>query len=229
MPRTARAVEAGAIYHVLNRGNGRMRLFHKDADYAAFVKILAEALKRYPVDLLTYCLMPNHWHLVLRPRDDRALAGFMGWVSVTHVRRHHEHYHTRGGGHLYQGRFKSFPVQDDGHFLTLCRYVEANALRAGVVKSAESWPWSGLWQRLNRVGDPWLSRWPAERGAHWARLVNASLPEAELENLRQCVIRGRPWGEGSWVRETAERLDLGFTLREVGRPKKSTKISDVPF
>ena len=144
MPRTARAIEAGLVYHVLNRGNGRMRLFHKDEDFAAFERVLAEGLERYPFDLLTYCLMSSHWHLVLAPRTNEALGRLMGWVGVTHVRRHHEHYPTRGGGHLYQGRFKSFPVQDDVHFLTVCRYVEANALRAGLVKRAEDWPWGGL-------------------------------------------------------------------------------------
>ena len=126
MPRTARVAPGGYVFHVLNRGNGRMNLFHKDADFFAFERILAEGIKRYPVDLLSYCLMTNHWHLVLRPRADDGLGRLMGWVCVTHVRRHHEHYHSRGGGHLYQGRFKSFPVQEDRHFLMLCRYVEAN-------------------------------------------------------------------------------------------------------
>ena len=118
------------IYHVLNRGNGRMRIFHKAGDFAAFERVLAQGLRRYPVELFTYCVMSSHWHLVVRPKTDAALGRLMGWVGVTHVRRHHEHYHTRGGGHLYQGRFKSFPVEEDDYFLTLCRYVEANALRA---------------------------------------------------------------------------------------------------
>jgi putative transposase len=166
--------------------------------------------------------MPNHWHLVLRPREEGALAKFMGWIGVTHVRRHHEHYHTRGGGHLYQGRFKSFPVQDDGHFLTLCRYVEANALRARMVSAAQAWPWSGLWQRLNRVSDPWLTRWPVDRPSNWTALVNSSLRELELNQVRQCVVRGRPWGEPSWVQSTAERMGLKFTLRDAGRPRKKT-------
>src|SRR3990172_1302017 len=121
MPRSARAIEAGLVYHVLNRGNGRMCLFHKDDDFAAFEKVIGQGLARCPVDLFTYCLMTNHWHLMVRPRTDDALARLMAWVGVTHVRRHHEHYHPRGGGHLYQGRYKSFPVQDDEHFLTVCR------------------------------------------------------------------------------------------------------------
>ena len=116
-----------------------MRLFHKAADYQAFERVLAEGLDRYPVELLTYCLMPNHWHLVVRPRTSEALGRWMGWIGVTHVRRHHAHYHRRGAGHLYQGRFKSFPVSSDEHFLTLCRYVEANPFRVTVVERAEDW------------------------------------------------------------------------------------------
>jgi putative transposase len=221
MPRTARAVEAGLVYHVINRGNGRMLLFHKPADFTAFEGVLAEGLDLYPVDLLTYCLMDNHWHLVLRPRTDEALGRFMGWVGVTHVRRHHEHYHTRGGGHLYQGRFKSFPVQDDVHFLTLCRYVEANALRAGLVERAEDWVWGGLYARRHRGKPLRLSEWPVGRPSNWTTTVNEAIEEKDLERLRASVNRGRPWGEDSWVDKTARRLGLMFTLRKAGRPRKS--------
>lgn len=171
MPRTARSSEAGLIYHLLNRGNGRMRLFHKPGDYEAFEQVLAEGLDRYPVELLTYCVMPNHWHLVVRPGTDDALGHWMGWVGVTHVRRHHEHYQTRGGGHLYQGRFKSFPVAADDYFLALCRYVEANPLRAGLVERAEQWQWSGLWRRMHGSGQLRLSSWPVkhrEIGSRWS-------------------------------------------------------------
>jgi len=220
MPRTARAVEANMVYHVLNRGNGGMRLFHKPGDYEAFEKVLAEASERFPVELLTYCLMPNHWHLVVRPKTGEALGQWMGWVGVTHVRRHHEHYHTRGGGHLYQGRFKSLPVAEDEHFLTLCRYVEANALRAGLVKRAEQWQWSGLWRRRHRAGGLPLSPWPVERARGWVEWVNAAMAEQQLDALRACVQRGRPFGSAAWVATTAARLGLGFTLRGPGRPRK---------
>lgn len=221
MPRTARAIEANMVYHVLNRGNGRMRLFHKPDDYQAFENVLAEGLERYAVELLTYCLMPNHWHLVVRPKTDNALAQWMGWVGVTHVRRHHQHYHSRGGGHLYQGRFKSFPVAEDEYFLTLCRYVEANALRAKLVERAEQWPWSGLWRRLHRVGGLRLSPWPVDRPRDWTEWVNAAMPEEQLEALRGCVQRGRPLGSADWVKDIAGRLGLGFTLRGPGRPRKA--------
>jgi putative transposase len=224
MPRTARAIQAGLIYHVLNRGNGRMGLFHKDADFAAFERVLGAGLERYPVDLLTYCLMGNHWHLVLRPRTGEALGRLLGWVGVTHVRRHHEHYHSRGGGHLYQGRFKSFPIQDDRHFLTVCRYVEANALRAGLTGRAEDWPWGGLRARRRGGGKPFeLSRWPVDRPPNWVKLVNEALPEAALAGVRLSVARGRPYGSEQWVKRAADRLGLGFTLRGPGRPRRDNQ------
>jgi putative transposase len=223
MPRTARSTEAGTIYHVLNRGNGRLRIFHKPGDYKAFEDVLAEGLARYAVKLLTYCLMPNHWHLVVRPGTDEALGRWMGWVGVTHVRRHHEHYHTRGGGHLYQGRFKSFPVAEDEYFLTLCCYVEANPLRAGLVDRAEQWQWSGLWQRAHGSSELRLSPWPVERPRNWVALVNRGLNEEQMQTIRTSVQRGRPLGPEAWVRRTAFRLRLDFTLRSPGRPRKYTQ------
>ncbi len=198
-----------------------MRLFHKAGDYEAFERVLGEGLERYPVELFTYCVMPNHWHLVVRPKTDEALGRWMGWVGVTHVRRHHEHYQTRGAGHLYQGRFKSFPVAEDDYFLALCRYVEANPLRAGLVERAEQWQWSGMWRRAHRSGQLPLSSWPVERPHRWVAWVNRVFDEEQLEGIRICVQRGRPLGPEHWMRRTAARLGLDFTLRGPGRPRKT--------
>ena len=124
------------MFHVINRGNGRMTIFDDESDYAAFERVMAETMERKPMRLLAYCLMPNHWHLVLRPRKDGDLGRFMQRLTVTHVRRWHEHRHTAGEGHLYQGTYKSFLVAQDEHYLSVCRYVERNALRAGLVPRA---------------------------------------------------------------------------------------------
>ncbi len=220
MPRTSRAVEGGGIYHVLNRGNGRMRIFHKSEDYQAFCKLLVEARKRSAaVDVLAICLMPNHWHLVVRPKEERDLAVFMRWLCTAHVCRHHAHYHS-AGGHLYQGRYKSFPVQDDLHLLTVLRYVEANALRGGLAQRAGQWPWSSDALRATKQGRELLCDWPVDRPRNWNRLLEEKLAEKELARIRTSVVRGRPYGSESWVQKTAERLGLAFSLRPRGRPRK---------
>jgi putative transposase len=217
-------VVPGGYYHLLNRGNGRRELFHKDGDYLGFLQVLAEGLERYPADLLCYCLMSNHWHLVLRPRTAAALADLMRWVGVTHVRRHHQHYHRRGGGHLYQGRYKSFPIQDDLHFLTVCRYVEANPLRAKLVEKAEAWPWCSLAQRpgggpVAALKPPLvLADWPVDRPRDWLAKVNRPMDKEQLKQLQESVNRGRPFGDERWVARTAALLGLGNTLRGPGRP-----------
>src|SRR5271163_2764361 len=145
MGRAKRAADGGLIYHVLNRANGRLRIFDDAADFEAFERILEEAVKRTGTDLLAFCLMPNHWHLVVKPNQDGELSRFVGWLTLTHTQRWHAHRHSAGTGHVYQGRFKSFPIQDDTHFLTVCRYVERNALRANLAARAEEWRWGSLW------------------------------------------------------------------------------------
>lgn len=138
MGRPRRAADGGLIYHVLNRANARLMVFEKEKDYAAWEQVLGEAAARSGTRLLAYCVMPNHWHLVVWPHKDGELSAFTGWLTLTHTQRWHAHRGSRGTGHLYQGRFKSFPVQDDEHFFTVCRYVERNALRANLVARAEA-------------------------------------------------------------------------------------------
>lgn len=146
MARTARASVGGLCYHVLNWGNGRAEVFPKEGDFAAFVELMAQANERVPMRILGYALLPNHFHLVLWPRDDGDLSRWMQWLLTTHVRRYHRHYH--GSGHVWQGRFKAFPIQQDHHLLTVLRYVERNPLRAKLVRRAERWAWSSLAWRV---------------------------------------------------------------------------------
>ena len=138
MPRRPRVATGGLVYHVLNRRVGRLPLFEQEPDYAAFERILEEAIARSGIRLSAYCLMPNHWHLLLWPRHDDQLSETLRWLTVTHTQRWHAAHRTAGTGPLYQGRFKSFPVETDDHFLTVARYVERNALRARLVRRAEN-------------------------------------------------------------------------------------------
>ena len=221
MPRRPRRASGGIVYHVMNRRVGRLRLFDREGDYAAFEKVLVEAADRYPTKLLAYSLMSTHWHMVLLPVRDGELSEFMHWLTGTHTQRWHAHRHTCGTGPLYQGRFKSFPVQTDDHFLTVVRYVERNPVRAGLVHSAADWEWSSLWRRRrhNKVDRALLSDWPVARPGGWTRFVDAPQTDAELEALRQCVRRGRPYGSETWTVRLTRRLGLEHTLRARGRPR----------
>ena len=209
-------------YHVINRGNGRRQVFRKDGDYQAFLKALAHAWVEIEVPVLGYCLMPNHFHLVVWPQADGDLSRWMHWVQNTHVRRYHQHYHS--SGHIWQGRFRAFPIQDDQHLLTVLRYVERNPLRANLVARAEQWLWSSAryWDNAASRAN-YLVPGPVPRPRDWLKWVNQPVTAGEVEALRQCVQRGRPFGDVAWVARTAKDLDLGSTLRPRGRPRKAAK------
>jgi putative transposase len=211
------------IFHVLNRANNRDPMFATDADYLAFLRVLRDVQEKKPMRVLAYCLMPNHWHLILWPQRDGQLAAFLQAVTTTHVRRWRLFRQSVGQGHLYQGTYKSFPVQDDEHFYAVCRYVERNALRANLVDRADDWRWGSLWQRCQRsIGEdyPLIGDWPVPRPRAWTALVNRAQTDAELNAVRTSLHRGRPFGSESWQKRTAKRLGLESTFRPRGRPKK---------
>ncbi|HXY33921.1 MAG TPA: transposase [Planctomycetaceae bacterium] len=224
MPRRPRIAPGGLVYHCLNRTVARLALFEKDADYAAFERVLEEAAQKHPTRILAYCVMPNHWHLVLWPRHEGELTEFLRWLTHTHTMRWHAHFHTSGSGHLYQGRFKAFPIQADDHFYSLTRYVERNALRANLVARAEEWRWTSLWRRLSGSDElkSLLHPWPLPMPRDWLATVNRPQSESELKAVRQSVNRGTPFGTEQWQARTAKSLGLEWTLRARGRPRKST-------
>jgi len=222
MARTARASVGGICYHVINRGNGRQEVFHKDEDYQAFVNLIAQACERLPLRVLAYCLLPNHFHLVLWPKGDGDLSRWMQWLMTSHVRRYHRHYH--GSGHVWQGRFKAFPIQQDEHLLTVLRYVERNPLRCNLVKRAEQWSWSSASARGGQQpASDFLHCGPVERGRNWLQFVNRPQTEAEMASLCKCIERGTPYGTATWQRIIAKKLGLESSLRPRGRPKKHLK------
>ncbi len=218
MPRRLRVSIGGYVFHVLNRAVGRTRIFRKQRDFEAFEEVLAEAKQWTPMRVLGWCVMPNHWHLVLWPRRDGDLSEFMRWLTVTHTRRWHAAHRTAGSGPLYQGRFKSFPIQEDDHFWTVLRYVERNPLRANLVRAAEAWRWSSLWYRVQGRAADLLDDGPLALPRRWLQHVQQPQTDAELEALRRSVVRGCPFGEDSWQQRIAQRLGLESTLRPRGRP-----------
>lgn len=218
MPYRRRIGTAGVIFHVLNRGVRRLRLFDQPGDYKAFLKVFGEAQERIPLRCLAYCLMPNHFHLVLWPTTDAELSAFMAWVTTTHSKRWHARQGTSGTGHVYQGRYKAFPVSTDIHFLRLCRYVERNALRAGLVTRAEDWPWSSLAQRAGPLSPISLVEWPVARPPDWNDLVQLDV-DYETRELRQAVSRSSPYGPEDWRVRISGQLGLSPSMAVIGRPR----------
>jgi putative transposase len=202
----------GHAYHILNRGNGGVPVFHKDGDYAAFLGLLATAKRKFSVKVFGVCLMPNHFHLVLQPTTEATLSRFMQWWMTSHVRRYHQHY--RSHGHVWQGRFKSFPIQQDGHLLTAIRYVLRNPVRAGLVEHAMDWPWSSL--RFPHLRDPI----PLDTPSEWLQWIDQPVFDHELTTLRRCVNRQQPFRAEEWQVTIAAALGLESTLRRQGRPLK---------
>lgn len=216
-------------------------IFQKDGDFEAFEAVLAEAVERSNgrVQLLAYCVMGNHWHLVVRTTTDGALSPFMKWLTLTHTQRYQVAHQHVGYGPVYQGRFKSFIIESGEHLLQVCRYVERNAARASLVERAEDWRWSSLWwwrnpNKANAATEPGqpelvLSPWPIKdlgtpmadgsgRPRQWLRVVNTPQNEVELDALRHAVKKSRPYGGDRWSARIITKHDLTSTTRGRGRP-----------
>ena len=201
-----------------------MTVFHKDGDYIAFLKLLKQASHRIPMRILSYCLMPNHFHLVLWPKGDGDLSKWMQWLTTSHVRRYHRHYNS--SGHVWQGRFKSFPIQSDEHLLTVMRYVERNPVRAKTipVRKAQNWHWSSVGKpHQDAEVRPKISSGPVERPEPWLDWVNRPTTDDELQAMSTCIARGQPYGNEKWQQRTAKKLGLESSLRPRGRPRKLQK------
>lgn len=222
MPRINRVAVADTVYHVLNRSNGRVRIFNKDDDYRHFESLLQEGKDMVGMRILAYCIMPNHWHLVLYPERDAVMGEFMRWVTTTHVRQYRIRTESIGHGHLYQGTYKSFPVASDRYLQQLILYVEQNPLRAKLVQRAEDWHWSSLWRREkgSTKDTKLLSPLPTDLPRNYLKLVNNELEEESLVSLRRSAAKGAPFGPDAWVSEMADRFKMGSTLRDPGRPKR---------
>jgi putative transposase len=196
-----------------------MRLFDRSGDYALFLDLFRQTQQLFPIRCLAYCLMPNHFHLVLWPRYDGEMSTFMFRFTTTHSKRWHMAHGSNGTGAVYQGRFKSFPVCLDDHFFCVCRYVERNAVRAGLAERAVEWPWSSAAQRNRGRGPVYLSDWPLSRPADWDQFVDSTEPAEEIRRLRAALIRSAPFGPEPWRTHVARDLSLEKSVAAIGRPR----------
>lgn len=226
MPRPLRPIDDGLIYHVINRGNNRQDVFRKEEDFQAFLRVLTELKARKPFELYGYCLMSNHFHLLLKPTG-ASISRIVQSLLVSHTQRYHKHY--RSGGHVWQGRFKSPVIQNGEHLLTVLRYIESNPLRAALVMRADEHPWSSFRCHGNGEADELvdplvnyqeLSPYARIRQRKWTEKVHWPLEEAMLARIRRSTATGLPLGEEAWVKRLAKRLNLDLSIRPRGRPRK---------
>ena len=224
MGRPERTDVGGYVYHVLNRANARMAIFNSDQDYQGFEIILFEAVEKFKMRLVVYTLMPNHFHLVLYPKYDGEIKKFMHWLTLTHTQRWHATTKTIGHGHVYQGRYKSFLVEEDFHLWTLLVYVERNPLRAKLIKSLGDWKWSSYYKRLH--GTALQKKLLATNSITWPdnyeKLLASAEEKNDMEVIRNSVNRGKPYGSESWTNRVLKKFGLEITERKRGRPKKGS-------
>ena len=211
------------IYHVMNRAAKRVQLFDANSDYIAVEGLLLKAKMATGIRLLDYCIMPNHFHFILWPKAASQMSQFMRRFTGAHAQFWQTAKCSTGSGAVYQGRYKAIPVQTGQHFYNVCRYVERNPLRAGLVTRAEEWPWSGLWRRLHGEHVDLLDPWPIPCPHDWLQTLNAPAEASDVENVQSAIRRGIPLGDPDWIEKTAEAVGLKSRLRPPGRPTRTPR------
>jgi len=222
MSRAPRVDVGGEVYHIINRTNGRVKIFNTKEDYQHFENLLKEAKKLVDMRIIAYTIMPNHWHLVLYPKKDGDLSVFMQWLTLTHTQQYHVRKNTVGYGHVYQGRYKSFLVSKDNYLLQLIRYVEQNSLRAKLVQKAEDWRWGSAWKRCESRDINFLSDCPINLPSNYKSWLNHVDKGDDFEEIRFSVEKSRPFGTMEWTSKMVEKFNLVSTTRKGGRPKNGT-------
>jgi len=182
------------IYHVINRSNGRVKIFHTDEDYQDFEYLLSEIKETFDMRILGYVLMPNHWHLILYPRKDKDLSKALHWLCTSHANRYHARKRTIGNGHLYQGRYKSFLIQTDTHLLSVLKYVERNPVRAKLCKAVTGWRWGSARYRGSNQKQKLLTDLPIDLPKDYQAWVSIPETAESLKEVRHSVEKGVPFG-----------------------------------
>jgi len=230
MARLARVIALDVAHHVTQRGNARGYILNFDADREVYLGLLRENLERHQADLIGYCLMSNHVHLVMVPRQANALA-----KALKHVHGRYAAYWNAthcSSGHVWQGRYYSCPL-DQPHLWQALRYTELNPVRAGLVAAAESWAWSSAavhCATANEEGwltmQPWAQQWNA---CSWRDYLKAGAPESEAQSVRQCTHTGRPLGSEEFVSEMERKTGRLLAPGKGGRPAQVTGSSQTEF
>jgi len=188
MPRPLRFLPAGSVHHIVNRGNDKRILFESTRDFEEFLFLMAMAKARAMIRIVAYCLMRNHWHLVLWPSAEGQVEEFQHWLTTTHAIRRRRITCTIGQGHIYQDRYRAFGIWSEAYYFNVVRYVEQNPLRAGLVTAAENWRWSSVSERIRRSRGL-LDEGPAPLPSDWSTLVNQRLPLSTVDEIRKSLLK----------------------------------------
>ena len=186
MPRPLRFLPAGAVDHIVNRGNDKRTLFESPRDYEEFLRLMAWAKHRANIRIPAYILIRNHWHFVLWQSAERQIETFQHLLTTTHAVRWRRRTETIGQGHVYQDRYRAFGIWGDLHYLNVVSYVEGNALRAGLVKSAADWRWSSLYERHGH-GRGIVDEGPTPLPNEWLKVVDSCLSQEVLNEIRNSL------------------------------------------
>jgi putative transposase len=221
MARTPRLDVGGNYYHIINRANARLQIFNNKEDYELFEDVLHDAWDIYQSNILAYCVMPNHFHIVIKTSLDGEMSQFMKWFTQTHASRWHAKNKTHGSGSLYQGRYKSFIIQDNQYLFTVLRYVERNPLAAKLVTNPLDWKYSSVYRRYKGKEDQkkLLTQWVIEEPSNYLDILTQPMSLKEIERLEQSENKSTPYGDETYVIDTIEKYGLKTTTRNSGRPK----------
>lgn len=228
MPRLRRTHLDAPFFHVLNRSVRKMPIFRRPQDYRAFLGVLQEGLERFPVRLVAFCVLSNRWQLVLEPAGTEGMIRFMHWVSTTHAVRLRQRRASKGNGPVYQGRYRSVPIEGTGDLMRICRSVERHALTAGLVRRAQDWPWCSLAERLR--AEPEVSLKPARflTSQAWIDHVNAAGPLWEQADEPEDLLRFDRTLRNLRRGPAPRRTDRDGTTAPAPRPERTRSPGQPP-
>lgn len=218
MPRYARQLIDRGYYHVINRGNGKQTIYHDTQDYSYFLHSAVYAKNAIPIDIYSYCLMPNHYHFVVRPQRSSNLSRWIHRIMTKFNYYHQNRYTTVG--HLWQGPFKDFLIEDEYHLVNVLKYVEANPMRAGLASASAEWRWSSLSERFSARHYLLSDHFPITLPEDWKDFVDSPFDEEIMEKLHKSLKCQKPFGNDEWVKSVCLDFGLRNRTRARGRPKK---------
>lgn len=191
MARKLRHCPKGGVFHLCNRAVLKTKMFFSEQEYQEIELVLREALAKFPVSIFAYCIMPNHWHLLGRANEEKAISRFMHWFGTTQSKRWRTANETIGLGAVFQNRFRSHAVVGQNSFLKVAHYIERNPVASNLCKHPEEWSWSSA----NPQARLPLSKWPTPKPADWPARLNRPTNKETLKQIRVAKLSSRPFAD----------------------------------